>query len=115
MTNLRECGILGYYLTKSFLTMIFTSYEHRHKGILRYIVDPSIRQAIKDRKPLTKSQLYEAQTDYVTGNDIHRQNPSLSDEQIIEEIKDRKYLLAEKAFQDVFGENSSEGKHKLWK
>ena len=97
-----DSSLLGYYFTLSFLTMIFKSYHHNSKGILRYIVDPVIRKQINDGKSLTISNLYEALTDFISGNDIHRHNPSLSDEQIIEKIKELKRSLAVKTFQDLF-------------
>jgi hypothetical protein len=119
-----DSSITGYYLTKLFLTKIFQTNSFQKEGVqkydsfedmnfpienennravLRYITDPSIRHEIGCGKPLTKTQLYEAQTDYQTGLDIHKQFPHLGDEEVRKRIIDLKEQLAEKAFNDIFG------------
>lgn len=100
-----DSSVLGYYLTKSFLTMIFPGNNGGTEGVLRYVIDPAIQDTIRNGKPLTRTQLYDAHTDYRTGCDIHRLNASLGDDQIREGIVEWKAQLAEKAFKDVFGED----------
>jgi len=100
-----DSSVLGYYLTKSFLTMIFPGNNGNTDSVLRYVVNPTVQQAITEGKPLTRTQLYDAHTDYRTGCDIHRMDGSLGDEQIRELIPQWKAQLAEKAFRDVFGKD----------
>ena len=100
-----DSSITGFYLTKLFLTMIFPTEDNENEGLVEYVINPAIAQAIREGKPLTRTQLYEAQTDYVTGCDIERQYPNLvgNISAVREKIGELKAQLAEKAFRDIFG------------
>lgn len=100
-----DSSVTGNYLTKLFLTMIFPIGNGENRGILEYITDDSIKKAIEEGRPLKTTQLYEAQTDYITGCDIHRKDDGLSFDAVREEIVRWKNYLAEKAFNDVFGKD----------
>jgi hypothetical protein len=100
-----DSSVTGYYLTKLFLTMIFPTGNAGNKGVLEYITEDPLAQVIREGKPLNRTQLYEAQTDYVTGHDIERQyGAGLGHEEMIRRIKEWKNILAEMAYQQVFGQ-----------
>jgi len=101
-----DSSVLGYYLTKSFLTMIFPGNNGGTEGVLRYIIDSEIQDTIRGGRPLTRTQLYDAHTDYRTGCDIHRKDSGLGDDEIRDLIPKWKKQLSEKAFRDVFGEDA---------
>lgn len=101
-----DTSITGNYMTKLFLTMIFPTGNGKSTGVTDYVIDPLIQIAIKEGKPLTQTQLYDAQTDYVSAQDILRIHPELPLSEVRRRIVELKNELAEKSFNHVFGKNA---------
>jgi len=97
-----DASVTGHYLTKLFLTMISPMGQGVSDRVLEYMTNPPIRSAIEQGIPLTKTQLYQAQTDYITACDILRGGFEYSaPDQLRAEINRWKDILAEKAFTDA--------------
>jgi hypothetical protein len=96
-----DSSIKGYFQTKSFLTMLFSAHNNPDSRVLKYVINPDIQKAIKEGRPLGRTELYDAVTDYVTGMDAFRQKPQWDDKRIREEIIVVKNELAQKAFDDI--------------
>ena len=73
--------------------MIFPIGSRGSKGVIRYVIDPSIARAISEGNPLTRTHLYEAQTDYITGCDIKRKYEEWDIDQVRVEIVKQKNQL----------------------
>lgn len=95
-------SITGNFITLHVLTMIFSDAKH----VLEYYTDGNdLRTAITSGKPLTRTQLYEIQTDFVIGKEIGRKHSDWGDDKVISEISAHKKQLAEFAFKLVMGES----------
>ena len=105
-----DTSITGYYQTKLFLTRIFPTGDGENKRVSDYVIDDSIREEVEKGKPLTRTQLYEAFTDYQCGCDIQKIHNDLGIKQVREEIVRWKNSLAEKAYNDTFGKGENGAK-----
>ena len=103
-----DASVLGRFLTKWFLTVIFREHSTDDSAILPYLTDPMCVSAVSQGTPLSRVQLYDALTDYLTGRDLYRENSSLSDEDIRELIARRKDELSHMAFDALLSSASVE-------
>lgn len=107
-----DSSITGYYITKLFLAMIFIKEGNVSRGIARYITNSSIVETIRAKIPLKRTSLYDAQTDYIIGCDIHKDHPGWGVKQVKNEIITRKGNLEEKALRDLLDSSSLKGGEK---
>jgi len=94
-------SITGNFITLHVLTMIFSDAER----VLKYYKEgTNLHTAITSGKTLTRTELYEIQTDFVIGKEIKRKDSSAGTDKVRDEITAHKRQLAEFAFKLVMGE-----------